>query len=543
VTQRVGEAAYELDVRFRVAAVLRRQLNKVYPTHWSFMLGEIALWSFVILLLSGTYLALFFDPSMQEVEYQGVFENLRGVSMSRAYESALEISFEVRGGLFVRQVHHWAALLFMAAMIVHMMRTFSTGAFRKPRETNWLIGIGLFVLGMFEGFTGYSLADDLLSGTGLRIGSGITLSIPVVGTWIHAMVFGIEFPGPEMIPRLYSIHILLLPGIILALVAVHFGLFYYQKHTQFPGPGRTENNVVGVRMLPHFAVKGGAFFATVAGVTLLMAGLFQINPIWNFGPYNPAHVSAGSQPDFYMAWTDGMGRLWPAWELYLGNYLVPAIFFPLVLGMGIVFTVAALYPMIERRATKDHAMHNLLQRPRDVPVRTSLGAMFMAFIVVVMIAGFNDILAFKFDISLNAMTWIGRVAVLAFPPLVYWVSYRICLGLQRGDREVLAHGVETGIIRRLPHGEFIELHQPLGGLDAHGHAIPLEYQGASVPKRMNKLGSAGHPVAGSLLRPDPSEETTALERARAVQPSESELESAAPDTDRELAGRPQQPPD
>jgi ubiquinol-cytochrome c reductase cytochrome b subunit len=252
-----------------------------------------------------------------------------------------------------------------------------------------------------------------------------------------------------------------------------------------------------------------------------------------------------------MAWTDGMGRLWPSWELYLGNYMVPAIFFPLVLGMGIVFTVAAVYPMIERKFTKDEATHNLLQRPRDVPVRTSLGAMFLAFIVVVMIGGFNDILAYKFDVSLNAMTWIGRIAVLLFPPLVYWITYRVCLGLQRGDREVLEHGVETGIIKRLPHGEFIEVHQPLGGVDPHGHPIPLEYQGASVPKRMNKLGSAGRPIAGSLLAPDPPEETAALERARAiagqgshVQPTESALESAPPATaDRELAGRPQQPTD
>jgi len=548
--QRLGKAGDELDVRFRAASGIRRQLNKVFPTHWSFMLGEIALYSFIVLLLSGTYLALFFDPSMQEVEYQGTFENLRGIHMSRAFESTLEISFEVRGGLFVRQVHHWAALLFMAAIVVHMARVFFTGAFRKPRETNWLIGVTLFVLGMFEGFTGYSLPDDLLSGTGLRIGSGIILSIPVIGTWAHWLLFGGEFPGTVIIPRLYTIHILLLPGIILALIAVHIGLVWYQKHTQFPGPGRTENNVVGVRILPLFAAKGGGFFAVTTGVTLLMAGLFQINPIWNIGPYNAAQVSAGSQPDWYMAWTDGMGRLFPAWELYLGNYLIPQPFFPLIIGMGVVFTLAALYPMIERRATKDDATHNLLQRPRDVPVRTSFGAAFLAFLVVMMIGGFNDILAFQFDISLNAMTWIGRISTLFFPPLVYWVTYRVCIGLQRGDREVLEHGVETGIIRRLPHGEFIEVHQPLGGVDSHGHPVPLEYQGASVPKRMNKLGSAGRPVPGTLTRPDPPDETIALERARTtaaghhIQPSESALESAPPTSgDRELAGRPQQPTD
>lgn len=548
LTKRAGQAADGFDVRYRAASGLRRQLNKVFPTHWSFMLGEIALYSFIVLLLSGTYLSLFFDPSMQEVEYQGVYQNLQGVHMSRAYESTLNISFEVRGGLFARQVHHWAALLFMAAIVTHMFRVFFTGAFRKPREANWVIGILLFITGMFEGFSGYSLPDDLLSGTGLRIGSGITLSVPVIGTWAHWLVFGGEFPTELIIPRFYILHVLLLPGIILALIVVHVALVWYQKHTQFPGPGRTEHNVVGIRIMPIFAAKGGGFTAVVTGVILMMAGLLQINPVWNIGPYNPAQVSAGSQPDWYMTWTDGLGRLWPAWEVYIGNYTIPAIFFPLVLGMGLIFTIALVYPYIERRLIKDNVIHNLLQRPRDAPVRTSLGVMAITFFMVTMVSGFNDILAYKFAISLNATTWIGRISILLLPPLAYWLTYRICIGLQRGDREVLEHGVETGIIKRLPHGEFIEVHQPLGPVDEHGHPVPLEYQGAPVPKRMNKLGSAGHPVPGSLLRPDSPEEHAALERARAELKNRPPGEPVDEDSDgevtgdRELAGRPKQPP-
>ena len=282
-----AKQADDVDSRYHLAPGLRRQINKVFPTHWSFLLGEIALYSFVILLISGVFLTLFFDPSLSEVVYQGAYTPLNGVTMSRAYATALDISFEVRGGLFVRQVHHWAALLFMAAMVAHMFRTYFTGAFRKPREANWVIGILLMFIGTFEGFSGYSLPDDLLSGTGLRIASGITLSVPVMGTWTHWALFGGEFPGTEIIPRLYIIHVLLLPGILLALIAVHVGLVWYQKHTQFPGPGRTEKNVVGVRILPAFAAKGGAFFAVFVGVIGLMGGLFQINPIWNLGPYNP----------------------------------------------------------------------------------------------------------------------------------------------------------------------------------------------------------------------------------------------------------------
>jgi ubiquinol-cytochrome c reductase cytochrome b subunit len=511
---RMRAALDELDQRYHPAAGLRKQFNKVFPTHWSFMLGEIALYSFIVLLLSGTYLALFFDPSMEEVTYGGAFDNLRGVHMSRAYESALDISFEVRGGLFVRQVHHWAALLFMAAMVVHMFRTFFTGAFRKPREANWVIGVLLLFVGFFAGFTGYSLPDDLLSGTGLRIASAFTLSVPVIGTWAHWALFGGEFPGTEIIPRIYIAHVLLIPGVLLALIAVHVGLVWYQKHTQFPGPGRTEGNVVGVRILPAFAAKGGAFFAVVVGVTGIMGGVFQINPIWNFGPYNPAHVSAGSQPDWYVMFTDGMLRIFPPWDIYIGDYNIPPAFWAAPVFLPILYVLAGAYPWIERRFTKDDALHNLLQRPRDVPVRTSLGAMGIAFYALLSISSFNDWISYFFDVSLNASLWAGRISVLVVPPIAYWVTYRICIGLQRSDRAVLEHGVETGIIKRLPHGEFIEVHQPLGGVDDHGHAIPLEYQGAPVPKRMNQLGMGGAPVPGSLLTPDPADQTLALEKAR-----------------------------
>ncbi|HWE90383.1 MAG TPA: cytochrome bc complex cytochrome b subunit [Pseudonocardiaceae bacterium] len=528
VLKQVSKAAQDMDERYHMAPGIRRQINKVFPSHWSFMLGEIALYSFIVLLLSGTYLALFFDPSMTDVTYNGSFADLRGIEMSRAFASTLNITFDVRGGLFVRQVHHWAALLFMSAIVVHMLRIFFTGAFRKPRETNWVIGVTLFALGATEGFFGYGLPDDALSGTGLRIMSGLLLSIPVVGTWVNWLLFGGKFPGDGvLIPRLYSIHILLIPGILLALIAVHLGLVWYQKHTQFPGVRRKETNVVGVRIMPVFALKGGGFFAVVAGVIALISGLFQINPIWNFGPYNAAQVSAGSQPDWYMGWTDGLVRLWPSWEIYLGHYMIPAAFFPFMAGLPMLVGLAAVYPFLERKLTKDTAAHNLLQRPRDVPVRTSLGAMAITYFMVALLSGGNDIFANKFHISLNATTWAGRIGLLVLPPLAYFITYRICIGLQRGDREVLEHGIETGIIRRLPHGEFIEVHQPLGPVDDHGHPKALPYQGAPVPKRMNKLGAAGHPVVGSFFKPDPAEETVALERARAEQHKAAlELEAA-----------------
>lgn len=512
VADRLATQAEEVDSRYHLAAGMRRQINKVFPSHWSFMLGEVALYSFIILLLSGTYLTLFFDPSMAHVQYDGAYQPLNGVTMSRAYETTLNLSFEVRGGLFVRQIHHWAALLFAASIIIHMARIFFTGAFRRPREANWIIGCLLLLLAMFEGFFGYSLPDDLLSGTGVRAAmSGIVLSIPLVGTWIQWALFNGDFPGDIIIPRLYVLHILIFPAIILALIGAHLALVWYQKHTQFPGPGRTEKNVVGVRILPVFAAKGGAFFAIVFGFLALIAGVFQINPVWNIGPYNPAQVSAGSQPDIYMMWTDGFARLMPAWELYLGNYTVPAVFW-VVLVIGVIFGLLFGYPWIEKKLTGDDAHHNLLQRPRDAPVRTAVGMMALTFYVILTLMCMNDIIALKFHISLNATTWMGRIGLIVLPPLVYFITYRWALSLQRSDRDVLSHGIETGIIRRQPQGEYIEMHQPLGPVDDHGHPIPLPYEGAALPKRMNKLGSAGAPGSGTVLVPDSPEQQELNER-------------------------------
>jgi ubiquinol-cytochrome c reductase cytochrome b subunit len=503
-------AGDELDQRYHAARGLRAALNKVFPSHWSFMLGEVALYSFIVLLLSGVYLTLFFDASMGETVYQGVYTPLRGVEMSRAFASTVNLSMEVRGGLLIRQIHHWAALIFLAGMMLHMMRVFFTGAFRKPRELNWILGVLLLVLGMAEGFLGYSLPDDLLSGTGLRAVSAFLLSIPVVGTWTHWLVFGSDYPGTLVIGRFYALHILVVPGIILALIGLHVALVWFQKHTQFPGAGKTENNVVGVRVLPSFAAKGGGFFAIVFGIIVLLSGVFQINPVWTLGPYNPSQVSAGIQPDFYMGFLDGMVRVWPDWEVrnLFGHYMIPAVFFPSILAATVLMIVVISYPFIERKYTKDRAMHNLLQRPRDVPVRTSLGAAFLAFYIMNLINGANDLFALKLDISLNVMTWIGRIGSIAFPVIAYIVTYRICLGLQHHDREVLEHGIETGIVRRSPTGEFYEVHQPLGGVDEHGHAIPLAYQGAAVPKRMNQLGAAGRAVPGMLV---PKDETGTID--------------------------------
>ena len=460
--QAAGTAANEIDERFRSASFVKRNARKVFPDHWSFMLGEIALYSFIILLLTGVFLSLWFKPSHQEVIYEGSYVPLHGLHMSEAYASTLEISFDVRGGLIIRQIHHWAALIFVAAMIVHMCRVFFTGAFRKPRETNWIIGFILITLSFLEGLAGYSLPDDLLSGTGLRITEGVLLGIPVVGTYLSFFLFGGEFPGEDIIPRLYTAHVLLLPGAFLALITVHLLLVWYQKHTQYPLPGRTEQNAVGYPFFPIYVAKAGGFFFITFGVTTLLSAFASINPVWLFGPYNPGEISAGSQPDWYMGFLEGSLRLFPSWEITaLGYTLSLNVLFPALIIPGLLFTPMALYPIIERWVTGDNREHHILDRPRNVPTRTGLGVMALVTWLILLAAGANDLIAVTFDLSINTITWAFRVLIFVVPPLAYVVTKRICLGLQRRDRDLVLHGRETGRIVRLPHGEMIEVHEPI----------------------------------------------------------------------------------
>ncbi|MDP9865214.1 MULTISPECIES: cytochrome bc1 complex cytochrome b subunit [Streptosporangium] len=482
-----------IDDRTGAGNFLKRNLRKIFPDHWSFLLGEIALYSFVVLLLTGTFLTFFFRPSMGEVVYDGSYEPLKGVMMSEAYASSLHISFDIRGGLLMRQMHHWAALLFVAGMMVHMLRVFFTGAYRKPREFNWLIGVGLLTLALFEGLTGYSLPDDLLSGAGLRITEGVMISLPLVGTWITFFLFGGEYPGQDVVARFYSMHILLIPGILLALITAHLMLMWVQKHTQMPGKGRTNNNVVGAPFYPSFMAKSGAYFMFTFGTIALLGTFAQINPIWLFGPYTPADISAGSQPDFYMGFLEGSLRLMPSWEInFLGFTLPLSVLIPALVPMGIIMTGLALYPFIERWVTGDRSEHHIAERPRNNPHRTSIGMSAVTFYGILWLLGANDEISSFFHVSLNWTTYVGRVLIFLGPALAYMITYRVCLGLQRNDAAVIGHGVESGVIKRLPSGEYIEVHVP------QSEAVEAHVRGkTAVPTiERTQLDSDGIPPKG-----------------------------------------------
>jgi ubiquinol-cytochrome c reductase cytochrome b subunit len=446
-----------LDDRLRFSPLSKTGLNKIFPDHWSFMMGEIALYAFMYLVASGIFLTFFFESSTRETTYTGGYDPLTGSQVSAAYASSIRLSWDVQFGLVVRQSHHWAALVFVGAIVVHLCRIFFTGAFRRPREINWLVGVTLLVLAIVNGFVGYSLPDDLLSGTGLRVANAIILSIPVVGTWLDFIVFGGEFPGQQIVPRLYVAHILLVPGLIIALITVHMVILIRQKHSQFPGPGRTDTNVVGSRLWPGYAVRSLGLLAAVFAVSLLLGGLVQINPIWQWGPFEPGAVIAPAQPDWYIGWVDGALRLWPPWEPDIFGYRLPTVFVPGVLFPLVTFGVLYLWPWLERLFTKDRRAHQVLERPRDRPVRVALGVAALTFQLVLLLAWSEDVISRYSYIPVYHLIYAFRVATLAGPLLTGTIAFVLARALRDSGAEgvlSLTHSdIGAALRRRRPEEE------------------------------------------------------------------------------------------
>ncbi|MDQ1546191.1 MAG: ubiquinol-cytochrome c reductase cytochrome b subunit [Actinomycetota bacterium] len=487
-----------IDERTSISGLVRELGRKIFPDHWSFMLGEVALYSFIVILLTGTFLTFFFQASMAEVTYDGSYLPLKGIDMSAAMSSTLHLSFDIRGGLLMRQIHHWAALLFVASIGLHMLRIFFTGAFRKPRELNWVIGFVLFILALAEGFTGYSLPDDLLSGNGLRIIDGLVKGIPVIGTFTSYLLFGGEFPGTAIVGRLYTLHILLLPAILVAALGVHLLLLVINKHTQFAGPGKTNDNVVGVPIMPVFAAKAGGFFFIVFGVIVLMATFFTINPVWLYGPYDPSPISAGTQPDWYIGFADGALRLVPSGlGFQIGDFTFALnVFLPIVV-LGLFIVLVAIYPFIESWVTGDKREHHIADRPRNAPTRTAIGAAGVVFYAVLWAAASSDLIATHFSLTVEGVILTLQILLIVGPIIAYLVTKRLCIGLQKKDREIALHGYESGRIVRLPGGEYIEVHEQLTDYERWRLVSFEDYK----------------PL---MLRPNAKGQISPLERARSV---------------------------
>jgi quinol---cytochrome-c reductase cytochrome b subunit len=425
-----------LDSRTASAPLLRKSLRYLFPDHWSFLLGEVALYAFVVLVATGTYLAFFFVDSTHQVVYHGSYVPLRGQHMSEAYASVLHISFSVRAGLLVRQTHHWAANVFIAAIVLHLFRVFFTGAYRKPRTLTYLIGVTILTVSLLEAYIGYSLVDDLLSGMGLVIGYAVGLAVPFVGANLMNLIFDGPFPGGSTLwPRMYLAHVFLFPALIGTLLAVHLALVAARHHTQFRERRKqTERTLVGVPMWPGQAPRSVGLALATAGVLFLLGGLVEINPIWLWGPYHTYISTNGAQPDWYLGWLIGALRIAPGFDWVVDGYTIaPAPFWGGVLFPLVVFSFVLLWPALERRFTGDHDSHNLLDRPREAPVRTGAGVAMITWVFVVFLAGSSDRADVTFGIPYTGQVWVYRVLALALPPVAGLVTYRVCKELQAGD--------------------------------------------------------------------------------------------------------------
>lgn len=445
-----------LDERTGAARVARVVLHKVFPDHWSFLLGEIALFCYIVLFATGVYLTFFFTADTRPVTYEGSYAPLAGAEVSAAFDSVMRLSFDVRAGLLMRQVHHWAALVFVAAIVVHASRVFFTGAFRRPREINWLIGVGLLLMALAAGITGYSLPDDLLSGTGLRIVYSVVLSIPFLGPWLAYLVFGGDFPTSELIGRLYVFHIMLLPLLMIGTITIHLGILWLQKHTQFRGGLAAEDNAVGRHLWPGQAFRSVGLLFVTAAVLALLGGLIQINPVWVYGPYVPSAAASPAQPDWYVGWLEGALRLGPNWEPTILGVTIPSSFLPGIVAPAIIFGVFLLWPFLEARMSGDTREHHLLNLPWEAPLRLAIGCGALTFFVVLTLAGANDVLAVLFNVDVGALTTAFRALLVLGPLVVGLFAYRLAVEIRARSGRPL--GPEGGsVIRRTDDGGFEEV--------------------------------------------------------------------------------------
>ncbi len=446
----IGRLLQSVDDRTGGVRPVRFALRYVFPDHWSFMWGEIALYCFAILLATGTYLAFAFQPSRRQVVYGGGYAPLHGARMSEAYRSTVDLSLDNPFGLLMRQTHHWAALVFIAAIVMHLMRIFFTGAFRRPREINWLIGLVMLMAAILEGFAGYSLPDDLPSGMGLAIAYAVALSLPVIGAPFAYLLWDGAYPGGAAFEsRLYILHVLIVPGLLALLIAIHLAFVVMLRHTQFRGPGRREDNVVGSRMWPAYATRSLSLFFAVAAMLFALGALVQINPVWQYGPYEPSLGTNGVQPDWYMGWLIGALRLMPNWEPSAFGHTLPNPFFGGVLFPTVVFGLLAAWPWIERIISNDRAAHHLLDRPSDRPWRTAFGAAFLTWVAVPFVAGSADRMFLALDVSYDRQVLVLRVLWTFLPVAVYAAVLTRCRSTRRrrppGDGPlVLRRGASGG---------------------------------------------------------------------------------------------------
>ncbi|MFC8800110.1 cytochrome bc complex cytochrome b subunit [Promicromonospora sp. NPDC057138] len=487
-----GPRAVAAAVRAFATDLGRRRVH----LRWSNLFGVVTFACLLYLAVTGVLLATWYTPSNELVTYDGPYGPLQGATVTEAFASTMRISFEQTGGLLLRQTHHWAALVMPASMIMQLLITFFSGGFRRPRRLSWVLLVVAFVLVLAAGWSGYALPDDMLSGTGLRIVEGVVLSIPFIGTWVASWMFGGPFPG-QIIENLYPVHAWIAPGLLVLVMVVRAALAV--RHGQAepalraPTPGAPAS--LGLRLWPDAALRAAGMVGLTGAVVVLLGATSTISPVWTYGPASVGEVGAGSQPDWYMGFLDGALRLVPAgWETeWLGWTVTFATLVPLLVVAG-YFGLLIVYPYVEAWVTQDRDLHHVLDRPRNVPVRTGIGVAGALFYGILWGAASADIVSTEFSVSFETIITTLQVALIIGPPLAFEVTRRVCIGLQRKDREIALHGHETGRIVRMPNGGYAEIHQPADEAERARLSV------AAVPPAPGRPDDKGHLSGRERLR-------------------------------------------
>lgn len=414
--------------------VVKDARAKVFPGHGAFLLGELAMVSFGVLVITGIYLAVFYEASGEVVVYEGSYEPLQGVEVPAAYASVMDITYDRPFGAVIRHTHHWAALVFVAAIVLHAARVFFTGAFRRPRRLNWMFGVTLMLLAMTAGFFGLALPHDLLGGTGARIGHSVAVSVPLIGPGLADLVFAGDFDNPQMLHRFWLFHVIVLPIAIAGLVGAHLALVWLQTHTHFGEGRRSERNVVGSAAWPGYAMSAMGLSLIVVGTLVLMGAVFQIAPIWLYGPFDPAAATVPAQPDWYLGWVEGAMRILPSLDVGVFGWEIPSPFFTGAALPGAVFALLYAWPLLEARVTGDHAEHHVAERPRDRPGRTALGAAGLTALTVFLMAGSHDLQALIVRVPIEEVTRLYRILLVVAPLVVGAVTFHVCRALVLSER-------------------------------------------------------------------------------------------------------------
>ncbi|WP_373325185.1 cytochrome b [Halomicrobium urmianum] len=415
-------------------------LGKAFPAEDSYLLGEVALFCFLMLVLTGMFLGFFFEPSTSEVEYDGSVAEYQGEELPESFVSVLNITYDVPYGMFLRRLHHWAAHLFVASLSLHMLRVFFSGAYQNPREPNWVVGSGLAVSSMFAAYTGYALPFDEFASTATGIGFSIANSIPILGDVFAQVVFGGEYPSSATVPRFYFIHVFLLPVVIAGLIAVHMGILVRQKHTEAPreddvaGDGRRvdrddDSIVVGLPAFPNqAAISAVVFFLTMATLSLL-AGFLPVHNVAEYGPNDPAGTPALIMPDWFLMWVFGFLKLLPGWlgftvpvvDVHVSTEFIGGMLLP-----GIVFAVMFAWPFIDYREEPRHFGVDPLARPWQ----TAVGVAAVVMIMIASIAGMNTIAADITGLSTGVLNPVLLAATVLGPLVAGGITY---LAIDRYD--------------------------------------------------------------------------------------------------------------